>query len=212
MNKLKINTFKNILWLRKNQKQIKNWRKRNFTPPSPEFIKHMIIQNNNLENSAWIETGTYYGETTKILSKISKKTISIEADKSLYDLAKKKLVHLKNVELVFGKSEDILENSVQKLIGYKNICIYLDAHLCHDHIKNIKTFGEEKNATPIKKELYSIEVHLKKFNKVNILIDDIRLFNDQFQNYPKKNYLVDWCMKNEFEWDIEQDIFICRKI
>ncbi len=208
---MKINTFKNILWLLKNQKQIKNWRKRNFTPPSPEFIKHMIIQNNNLENSAWIETGTYYGETTKILSKISKKTISIEADKSLYDLAKKKLVHLKNVELVFGKSEDILENSVQKLIGYKNICIYLDAHLCHDHIKNIKTFGEEKNATPIKKELYSIEVHLKKFNKVNILIDDIRLFNDQFQNYPKKNYLVDWCMKNEFEWDIEQDIFICKK-
>ncbi len=208
---MKIKTLKNFFWLFSKQKQIKNWRKRNYNPPSPEFIKHGIIENNNLENSAWIETGTYYGETTKVLSKISKKTISIEADEELYNLAKKTLSHLKNVEIMFGKSEDILNDALLKVSNYKNVCIYLDAHLCHDHIKNTKTFGEEKTGTPIKKELRFIENFLNKFEKMHILIDDIRLFNDQFQNYPKKNYLVEWCKENNFNWDIEQDIFICKK-
>ena len=209
---MKIKSLTNIFWLLKNQRQIKNWRKRNFTPPSPEFIKHKIIENNNLVNSAWIETGTYYGETTKILSNISKKTVSIEADKDLYELAKKKLSNFKNVELIFGKSEDILSDAIEKVLDCKNICIYLDAHLCHDHIKNIKTFGEEKDATPIKKELKFIEDQKNNFNKINILIDDIRLFNNKFQNYPKKDYLVNWCEENNFNWEIEQDIFICKKI
>jgi len=208
---LKLRTLTNIFWLLKNHRQIKNWKKRNFTPPSPEFIKHQIIQNNNIKDAAWIETGTYYGETTKILSKISMKIISIEADEDLYNLAKKTLSNLKNVELMLGKSENELPKAIQKLKNYKNICIYLDAHLCHDHIKNIKTFGNEENATPIKRELKFIQECKDEFNKITILIDDIRLFNEKFQNYPKKNYLVNWCTENNFEWEIEQDIFICKK-
>ena len=208
---MKLRTLTNIFWLLKNHRQIKNWKKRNFTPPSPEFIKHQIIQNNNIKEAAWIETGTYYGETTKILSKISMKIISIEADEDLYNLAKKTLSNLKNVELMLGKSENELPNAIQKLKNYKNICIYLDAHLCHDHIKNIKTFGNEENATPIKRELKFIQECKDEFNKITVLIDDIRLFNEKFQNYPKKNYLVNWCTENNFEWEIEQDIFICKK-
>ena len=208
---MKLRTLTNIFWLLKNHRQIKNWKKRNFTPPSPEFIKHQIIQNNNIKDAAWIETGTYYGETTKILSKISMKIISIEADEDLYNLAKKTLSNLKNVELMLGKSENELPKAIQKLKNYKNICIYLDAHLCHDHIKNIKTFGNEENATPIKRELKFIQECKDEFNKITVLIDDIRLFNEKFQNYPKKNYLVNWCTENNFEWEIEQDIFICKK-
>ena len=209
---MKFRTLTNILWLLKNHRLIKNWKKRNFTPPSPEFIKHEIIKNNNIEESAWIETGTYYGETTKILSRISSKVISIEADQDLYNLAKKTFSTFKNIELMFGRSEDKLPEALEKIKNYKNICFYFDAHLCHDHIKNIKTFGEEKNATPIKKELKFIEDQKDKFNQINILIDDIRLFNNKFQNYPKKDYLVNWCKDNNFDWEIEQDIFICKKI
>ena len=150
---MKFKTLTNILWLLKNNRQIKNWKKRNFSPPSPEFIKHQIIKNNNMQDSAWIETGTYYGETTKILSQISNKIVSIEADQDLYNLAKKNFSNFKNIELMFGRSEDKLTGALEKIKAYKNICIYLDAHLCHDHIKNKKTFGDEKDATPIKKEL-----------------------------------------------------------
>ena len=165
-----------------------------------------------MQDSAWIETGTYYGETTKILSQISNKIVSIEADQDLYNLAKKNFSNFKNIEVMFGRSEDKLTEALEKIKGYKNICIYLDAHLCHDHIKNKKTFGDEKDATPIKKELKFIEDKKDEFNKINILIDDIRLFNNKFQNYPKKDYLVNWCEENDFDWEIEQDIFICKRI
>ncbi len=204
-------SLKYFIWTIKNRKSLKNWKIRNFLPPSPDSIKHQILINNNFSNSLWIETGTYYGDTTKLLSKISKKTISIEADKKLFETSKKKLENLKNVELLNGKSEELLDKSISENLDFKNICIYLDAHLCQDHLKNIKTFGNEDTATPILKELEIIKKYYEKFEKINVLIDDIRLFHGNFQNYPDKNILVDWCKENNFSWEIEHDIFICKK-
>ena len=204
-------SLKYFIWTIKNRKSLKNWKIRNFLPPSPDSIKHQILINNNFSNSLWIETGTYYGDTTKLLSKISKKTISIEADKKLFETSKKKLKNLKNVELLNGKSEEVLDKSISENLDFKNICIYLDAHLCQDHLKNIKTFGSEDTATPILQELEIIKKYYGKFEKFNVLIDDIRLFHGNFQNYPDKNILVDWCKENNFSWEIEHDIFICKK-
>ena len=200
-----------FIWTIKNRKSLKNWKIRNFLPPSPDSIKHQVLINNNYSDSLWIETGTYYGETTKLLSKISKKTISIEADKELFETSKKKLKNLKNVELLNGKSEDLLNKLISENLDFKNICIYLDAHLCQDHLKNIQTFGSEDTATPILKELEIIKKYYGKFEKINVLIDDIRLFYGNYQNYPDKNILVDWCKENNFSWEIEHDIFICKK-
>ena len=204
-------SFKYFIWTIKNRKSLKNWKIRNFLPPSPDSIKHQVLINNNYSDSLWIETGTYYGETTKLLSKISKKTISIEADKKLFETSKKKLKNLKNVELFNGKSEDLLDKLISENLDFKNICIYLDAHLCQDHLKNIQTFGSEDTATPILKELEIIKKYYGKVEKFNVLIDDIRLFYGNFQNYPDKNILVDWCKENNFSWEIEHDIFICKK-
>ena len=204
-------SFKYFIWTIKNRKSLKNWKIRNFLPPSPDSIKHQVLINNNYSDSLWIETGTYYGETTKLLSKISKKTISIEADKELFETSKKKLKNLKNLELFYGKSEDLLDKLISENLNFKNICIYLDAHLCQDHLKNIQTFGSEDTATPILKELEIIKKYYGKFEKINVLIDDIRLFYGNFQNYPDKNILVDWCKENNFSWEIEHDIFICKK-
>tara|TARA_Y100000590_G_scaffold222701_1_gene252038 strand:- start:12262 stop:12891 length:630 start_codon:yes stop_codon:yes gene_type:complete len=208
---MKFRSIKHFIWFIKNRKSIKNWRSRNFSPPSPDIIKHQVLINNNVNDSLWIETGTYYGETTKLLSKISKKIISIEADKNLFDSSKKKLKSLKNVELLNGKSEDLLEKVILKNLNFKNVCIYLDAHLCQDHLRNTKTFGSESTATPILKELGVIKKYINKFENVSVLIDDIRLFQGNFQNYPNKNTLVEWCKENNFLWEIEHDIFICKK-
>ena len=99
---MKFRSIKHFIWSFKNRKSLKNWRARNFSPPSPDIIKHQILMNNNLKDSLWIETGTYYGETTKLLSKISKKTISIEADKNLFENSNKILKNFKNVEILNG--------------------------------------------------------------------------------------------------------------
>mgnify|MGYP001301112780 FL=1 len=204
-------SLKYFIWTIKNRKSIKNWKTRNFSSPSPDSVKHQVLIGKNLSDSLWIETGTYYGETTKLLSKISKKTISIEADKNLFESSKKRLKKLKNVELFNGKSEDLLEKLMSENTHFKNICIYLDAHLCQDHLKNTKTFGSEDNATPVLRELEIVKKYLGKFEKINVLIDDIRLFHGSFQNYPDKSILVEWCKENDFLWEIEHDIFICKK-
>jgi len=209
---MKFRSIKHFIWSFNNRKSIKNWRSRNFSPPSPDVIKHQVLVSNNLNESLWIETGTYYGETTKLLSKISKKTISIEADKNLYETSKKKLKDLKNIEILNGKSEDLLNKVISENLDFKNICIYLDAHLCQDHLRNTKTFGSETTATPILNELEVVAKYISNFEKIVVLIDDIRLFQGSFQNYPNKNALVDWCKENNFIWEIEHDIFICKKI
>ncbi len=209
---MKFRSIKHFIWSFKNRKSLKNWRARNFSPPSPDVIKHQILMNNNLKDSLWIETGTYYGETTKLLSKISKKTISIEADKNLFETSNRILKKFKNVEILNGKSEDLLDKVISKNLNFKNVCIYLDAHLCQDHLKNTKTFGNENTATPILNELEIVSKYVASFEKIVVLIDDIRLFQGKFQNYPDKNALVNWCKENNFLWEIEQDIFICKKI
>ena len=209
---MKFRSIKHFIWSFKNRKSLKNWRARNFSPPSPDVIKHQILMNNNLKDSLWIETGTYYGETTKLLSKISKKTISIEADKNLFETSNKILKNFKNVEILNGKSEDLLDKVISKNLNFQNVCIYLDAHLCQDHLKNTKTFGNENTATPILNELEIVSKYVARFEKIVVLIDDIRLFKGKFQNYPDKNTLVNWCKENNFLWEIEQDIFICKKI
>ena len=202
--------LKKKFWKYINRRSLNNWFKRNFSSPSPEFVKHEIIKKNNLDNSFWIETGTYYGDTTKLLSNISDEVISIEADKRLYDLAVKKFQNIKNIKIINDKSQSALEEILKNSENHKNLCLYLDAHLCMDHLTKTPTFKEENLETPIMVELNIIENYLKKFDKVNILVDDIRLFDGKTQNYPNLNVIVDWARKNNSNWFIEHDIFIIK--
>ena len=199
--------FKKKFWKHINRRSLNNWYKRNFSSPSPEFVKHQVIKKYNLQKSLWIETGTYYGDTTKILSDISEKVISIELDKRLYDLAIKKFENLKKINVINGQSQNLLED-ILKNESYKNLCLFLDAHTCLDHITNKLISKNETLETPIMIELNIIESYIKKFNNVNILIDDIRLFDGKNQNYPNINEIVDWARKNNSSWFIEHDIFI----
>ena len=199
--------FKKKFWKHINRRSLNNWYKRNFSSPSPEFVKHQVIKKYNLQKSLWIETGTYYGDTTKILSDISEKVISIESDKRLYDLAIKKFENSKKINVINGESQNLLQD-ILKNESYKNFCLFLDAHTCLDHITNKLVSKNETLETPIMIELNIIESYIKKFNNINILIDDIRLFDGKNQNYPNINEIVDWARKNNSSWFIEHDIFI----
>ena len=97
--------FEKKFWKYIYRRSLNNWYKRNFSSPSPEFVKHEIIKKNNLDNSLWIETGTYYGDTTNLLSNLSSKVISIEADKRLNKL---------NLVLATIKSDTTMDNSQEE--------------------------------------------------------------------------------------------------
>ena len=92
-------SFINYIWKFYYKKSLNKWFKRNFDSPSPEFVKHRVLKRFNLENSTWIETGTYYGETTKFLSEFAKKIFTIEADTRLFNMAKKSLINQKLLKL-----------------------------------------------------------------------------------------------------------------
>jgi len=86
-----------------------------------------------------------------------------------------------------------------KLTG--NVCIYLDGHYSGKgtHLSSMET--------PIEIEINAISSLKKNFDKFVVLIDDFRLFSVD-QAYPKKEYLVEWAIKNGLEWSVEHDIFI----
>lgn len=205
-----IGNLKNYFWKIYYKKSLNNWFKRNFDSPSPEFVKHKVLERFNLENSTWIETGTYYGDTTEFLSKFASKIFSIEADERLSNIAKKKFLKSENIKIINGESQNILEQILKEEKLTKNICFYLDAHLCMDHVTNEKTYGVKNSETPILNELKLIEKEIMNYEKINIIIDDIRLFGKNFENYPSLDVLVEWSKTSKSKWQIQHDMFIIQ--
>jgi hypothetical protein len=182
--------------------EVRSWINRSYSSPSPNFIKRKVLIRNGINCCTWIETGTYLGGTTKILSKHGRSVISIEPDAALFSRAQKKLKHLKNVRILNGLSEDLLPETLSHLYG--DICFWLDGHFSSG-----LTF-KGPNPTPILDELATIKINLVHFNNVVILIDDVRLFQspNSDSGYPSLDVLTNWASSNDLSWRIEHDIFI----
>ena len=158
-----------------------------------------------IPNAQWVETGTFLGTTTKFLSQRYPFVYSVEPGKKFYEDALD-LFSGKNVKLFNDASENILPILLPELRG--DINFWLDGHYSAGD-----TFKGDKDC-PIEEELAALKDNLSQFDKVSVLIDDVRLFpqnNTSSSGYPSINYLVDWARDNGFNWRIEQDIFIMRK-
>ena len=192
--------------LNKNKfKQILIWHKQEYISPPPYFIKQACIKRNAVEQSVFVETGTYYGDTTKFLSYFSNKVISLEPSIVLYKKAQDLLADYKNIELINGASEDVFPTLIPTLKG--NVSFWLDGHFSAG-----VTF-KGKRETPIVLELAEIKKCLKNFNRVSIMIDDFRCFdpkNVRYRDYPNRKFLVEWADENQLNWNVEFDIFIAK--
>lgn len=73
-----------------------------------------------------IETGTYFGETTKEFSKMVNSVYSIELNQKNYNRAKENLKGLKNVNLILGDSSKVLDELSVHIDG--PVLFFLDAH------------------------------------------------------------------------------------
>ena len=83
----------------------------------------------NIEDA--VETGTFKGYTTVLLSSIFENVYSVELNKNNYDDAMKFLEEFKNIKLILGSSEDTL-NKLLPSLKAKKLLFYLDAHW-HDY-------------------------------------------------------------------------------
>jgi hypothetical protein len=181
------------------------WEDNDFQVPAPHFIKQKIVVRNVIRNSTIIESGTHLGDTTKKLSKLSSKVISIEPDSELFLKASKRFSNNSNIKILNGTSEQILPDLLKSISG--DVSFWLDGHFSGDG-----TFKGQLDS-PIKIELFEIQKNLNDFDRICVLVDDVRCFNPKlpaYSDYPPVDFLINWANTNNFAWSIENDIFIAK--
>ncbi len=179
-----------------------NWRRSNFSSPSPQHVKMRVLKSHSLPDATWIETGTYLGDTTSKLSKIAKRVISIEPQAELSLFASRRLKRKKNVEVINATSEGCIIKVLEGVSG--PTCFWLDGHYSGD----VTFQGSE--ISPILKELDAISNFLIS-NPAVIFVDDFRLFvNSDATGYPEHFALLKWARENGLTWTVEHDIFIAK--
>ena len=171
-------------------------------PPPPHFIKLATLLRHSLKDSTWIETGTYLGETAIFLAKFSCHVHTIEPSEECIKIASPKLAKFKNITIHKGSSEQCLDKVLSSVKG--KVCFWLDGHY------SLGITYKGKNETPIKYELSIIEKYINKIDEFIVLVDDIRMSNEDSKNYPPIEYYIDWSKKNDLNWTIENDIFIAK--
>jgi len=181
------------------------WIKRGYESPSLQRIKHATLLRIGSKNATWVETGTFLGETTELLAKESKLVFTIEPEPNLFEKAKLRFIGQPHIQVINGLSENIFPTLLPTLRG--GINFWLDGH----YSGGITHQGPTD--CPVREELSSIEKNLSLYDKVTVLIDDVRCFNPsipEYADYPDINFLVDWARKNDLVWHIEHDIFIAK--
>jgi len=113
----------------------------------------------------FIETGTFYGETTKWAAEIFKNVKTIEFSENIYLNTKSIYSYLSNVEFIYGDSRKELNKIIEKF--HEPAIFWLDAHWC-----NLGTYGENDQC-PLLEELDIICSN--RLDNI-VLIDDARLF------------------------------------
>ena len=183
----------------------RDWAGREFAAPSPHFVKQKVLLRNGLSDATWVETGTFLGDTTSVLSKVATIVYSIEPEPTLFLKAEEKFRDTSNVKIINGLSEDILPKLLPTISG--DVCFWLDGHY------SAGTTFKGPQETPILDELAAIGRNITQMGKVVVMIDDIRCFdprNPEFSAYPPVDVLVDWARKHNLVWHIEHDIFIAQ--
>lgn len=191
----------------KNSVSFRQWRTRGYAAPSPGSIKQAVLLRNAAPASTWVETGTYLGDTSAFLAKHATKVFTLEPAQAIYELARRRLAPLGNVEVINGASEDVFPTLLPKLAG--NVTFWLDGH--YSGGDTWVTYQGAKD-TPIIEELEQIERNRARFGQLSVLVDDIRSFEaaEAGAGYPQLDFLVDWARRNGLRWHIEHDIFVAR--
>ena len=111
-----------------------------------------------------------------------------------------------NVEVVRGLSEEVPPGLLDR--AGPVLAVWLDGH----YSAGLTHRGPQD--TPIRFELDAISARLENFDRLVILVDDVRCFDpriDSYSTYPPREFLVEWACAHDLWWTIEHDIFIAVK-
>jgi hypothetical protein len=130
----------------------------------PYFPKEIVLKMAAIANAKiFIETGTYYGNTTKWASTQFKQVFTIELSEFLYNSTKDELLSKGNIMPNLGNSKIILPKILKNIDS--NVVFWLDGHY------SAGVTAGENDPCPLQDELKTI---LQRDNDDIILIDDAR--------------------------------------
>lgn len=92
----------------------------------PELLKTTLELSKKFNLTTFIETGTYHGNTAKIVSEYFNKIITIENNPNFYQIALSNLININNCDLYLGNSPEIMEKCLKE--NDNSIFFFLDAH------------------------------------------------------------------------------------
>jgi hypothetical protein len=136
-----------------------------------------------------VETGTFKGDTTLLLSKYFERVYTIEIDNKLYNEVINRIDN-KNIKFYLGNSSDIISSISDELnLTDSKILFWLDAHWSGDDRvnwndslwkgyntntgyvdNNIEDIPSSKNQVPLEEEIMNIYKYVK--NECLLYIDD----------------------------------------
>jgi hypothetical protein len=188
INKVTIQYFK--LWMRL------KFRKLYFHLPLGESVKNdkklhprkksQILLSRGIKGAGWIESGTYLGETSYLLSRSYPFVKTIEPDKRLHGFCLKYYSKVPNIEFIEGLSEVHFEKFLRD--GASTLNFWLDGHFSEGLTHNS---GQSSFFT----EMESIKSNVAGAKHWRIFIDDYDEFpysDRTHSQYPTRASVESW--------------------
>ena len=161
-----------------------------------------MVRRNALRDGTFVETGTFFGDTSASAAKYSKAVITIEPAKTLYDAAVKRFAVTPSVRVVNGSSENVFPELLPTLSG--PVSFWLDGH----YSGGVTHLG--KSLTPLEAELECVSQHIDLFHPLVVMVDDIRaVFGSP--DYPSIEFVLGWAERHNMTWHIEHDILVMAR-
>jgi hypothetical protein len=155
-----------------------------------------------------VETGTLFGDSALKLNRHFPEVYTIEINRDLYEKAVTRLKNRPGIKVLFGDSQSVLKDLVQKLQG--PCLFYLDAHFSGDRSTDWKASrwkgykvdtgysGDQptaENQVPLFEEIRLIHDFVK--SECVIYIDDIDKFDESGTGLKDKEFKgEDWSHLN----------------
>jgi hypothetical protein len=142
---------------------------------------------------AFVETGTYRGDTVAAVRSRVPRVLSIELDPTLARLASRRFAKDRNVSIIEGDSARELPGVLTSLTA--SSLVWLDGHFSGG-------VTADSGRSPVMHELHAV---LRTSVPHVVLIDDVRLFNGT-DGYPALADVLDLFADREFDVAVQDDI------
>jgi hypothetical protein len=181
------------------QWMIRRWHRKGEPAPPPYAIKRNILRDfaRRFGLRIFVETGTFYGDTSFALRNCFDRLFSIELDHNLFERASQRLRRYKQITCLEGDSGKLIPRVLAEI--NQPVLFWLDAH----YSAGVTARGSID--TPISSELDTICAHSVR-NHV-ILIDDAREFvgKDGYPTVPALRESV-LAQRPDFTVEVRHDI------